>query len=71
MWTVLLAWPCRREGELALVNTYTYTHGHHESVLRSHRWRTAENSAGYLLPHLAPGMNLLDVGCGPGTITAD
>src|SRR3984957_6621919 len=49
----------------------TYTHGHHESVLRSHTWRTAENSAGYLLPHLRPGMTLLDVGCGPGTITAD
>jgi ubiquinone/menaquinone biosynthesis C-methylase UbiE len=48
-----------------------YTHGHHESVLRSHRWRTAANSAGYLLPHLHPGMSLLDVGCGPGTITAD
>jgi SAM-dependent methyltransferase len=48
-----------------------YTHGHHESVLRSHRWRTAENSAAYLLRHLAPGMSLLDVGCGPGTITAD
>jgi SAM-dependent methyltransferase len=48
-----------------------YTHGHHDSVLRSHRWRTAENSAAYLLPRLAPGMNVLDVGCGPGTITAD
>ena len=32
-----------------------YTHGHHESVLRSHRVRTAENSAAYLLPHLRPG----------------
>jgi SAM-dependent methyltransferase len=49
----------------------TYTHGHHESVLRSHTWRTAENSAGYLLPHLRPGLSLLDVGCGPGTITVD
>jgi 2-polyprenyl-3-methyl-5-hydroxy-6-metoxy-1,4-benzoquinol methylase len=49
----------------------TYTHGHHESVLRSHEWRTAENSAGYLLPHLRPDMDLLDVGCGPGTITLD
>jgi SAM-dependent methyltransferase len=49
----------------------TYTHGHHESVLRSHTWRTAENSAGYLLPHLRPGLDLLDVGCGPGTITVD
>lgn len=49
----------------------TYTHGHHESVLRSHTWRTAENSAGYLLPELATGMDLLDLGCGPGTITLD
>jgi len=48
-----------------------YTHGHHESVLRSHRWRTAANSAAYLVNHLRPGMSLLDVGCGPGTITAD
>lgn len=46
-----------------------YTHGHHESVLRSHSRRTAENSAAYLLPHLRPGQRLLDVGCGPGTIT--
>jgi len=48
-----------------------YTHGHHESVLRAHRWRTVENSAAYLIPHLRPGVRLLDVGCGPGTITAD
>lgn len=49
----------------------TYTHGHHESVLRSHTWRTVENSAGYLIPHLREGLDLLDVGCGPGTITLD
>jgi SAM-dependent methyltransferase len=49
----------------------TYIHGHHESVLRSHRWRTAANSAAYLIPELAPGQRLLDVGSGPGTITAD
>lgn len=49
----------------------TYTHGHHESVLRSHTWRTAENSAAYLLPALQPGLSVLDVGCGPGTITSD
>src|SRR5438874_7461090 len=48
-----------------------YTHGHHESVLRSHRWRTAANSAAHLLPHLRPGQALLDIGAGPGTITAD
>jgi SAM-dependent methyltransferase len=49
----------------------TYSHGHHASVLRSHRWRTAENSAGHLLPHLRAGQRLLDVGSGAGTITAD
>jgi SAM-dependent methyltransferase len=49
----------------------SYTHGHAESVLRSHRTRTAENSAAYLLPYLKPDQRLLDVGAGPGTITAD
>lgn len=48
-----------------------YTHGHHESVLRSHRSRTAQNSAAYLFPLLNPTDRLLDVGAGPGTITAD
>ncbi|MCL7428314.1 class I SAM-dependent methyltransferase [Streptomyces sp. YS415] len=51
--------------------TAVYTHGHHESVLRSHTWRTAANSAGYLLGSLRPDMRILDIGCGPGTITAD
>jgi SAM-dependent methyltransferase len=49
----------------------TYTHGHADPVLQSHRWRTVENSAAYLVPHLRPGLDLLDVGCGPGTITVD
>lgn len=48
-----------------------YTHGHHEAVLRSHRWRTVENSAAYLIPQIVPGRTVLDVGCGPGTITID
>ncbi|MCM0621412.1 methyltransferase domain-containing protein [Nocardioides bruguierae] len=47
-----------------------YTHGYGESVQRSYLARTAENSAAYLLPHLRPGQDLLDVGSGPGTITA-
>ncbi len=48
-----------------------YSHGHHASVLRSHLWRTADNSAAYLLPHLVSGVAMLDVGCGPGNLTAD
>jgi ubiquinone/menaquinone biosynthesis C-methylase UbiE len=48
-----------------------YTHGHHQSVVRSHQWRTLENSAAYLQAHLVGGMSVLDVGCGPGTITCD
>ncbi len=53
------------------MNDEIYVHGHHESVLRSHTWRTVENSAKYLESHLDPQACLLDVGCGPGTITID
>ncbi|WP_223626809.1 class I SAM-dependent methyltransferase [Microbacterium sp. EST19A] len=49
----------------------SYTHGHHESVLRSHNVRDIANSAAYLRPHLTDGTRLLDVGAGPGTITVD
>jgi SAM-dependent methyltransferase len=34
-----------------------------------HAGRTAESHAAFLLPHLRPGMALLDLGCGPGSIT--
>jgi hypothetical protein len=39
-----------------------YTHGHHESVLRSHKWRTVDNSAAYLAPRITCGSSVLDVG---------
>jgi ubiquinone/menaquinone biosynthesis C-methylase UbiE len=47
----------------------TYTHGHAPATVRQHGRRTAEEAAAFLLPHLTPGMRLLDVGCGPGSIT--
>ncbi|MFB9375443.1 class I SAM-dependent methyltransferase [Kineococcus gynurae] len=48
-----------------------YLHGYSAPVRRSHSWRTVANSAAYLEPRLRPGLDLLDVGCGVGTLTAD
>ncbi|MEE2778353.1 MAG: methyltransferase domain-containing protein [Acidobacteriota bacterium] len=47
-----------------------YTHGHQRSVVGQHARRTAETCAQFLLPRLQASMRVLDVGCGPGTITA-
>lgn len=53
-----------------------YGPGHAASQVQHHEWRTAENSAGHLLPHLKrlaeqnPHLRLLDVGAGSGTISA-
>lgn len=46
-----------------------YVHGYAASVIDAHSHRTAENSAAHLLPSLRPGLALLDLGCGAGTIT--
>jgi ubiquinone/menaquinone biosynthesis C-methylase UbiE len=46
-----------------------YAHGHHSTVLKSHTWRTVDNSAAYLVPYIKPDMKILDIGCGPGNIT--
>jgi ubiquinone/menaquinone biosynthesis C-methylase UbiE len=55
----------------APVPTPIYTTDHSASVLHTHGWRTATNSASYLIPHIKPDMAILDVGCGPGSITVD
>src|SRR5437870_10703856 len=47
-----------------------YQHGHHASVVTNHAKRTADKDAAFFLPLLRPGMRLIDVGCGPGSITA-
>lgn len=47
---------------------------HHEALRRAHTpahaRRTAAANAAFFLPHLRAGTQLLDVGCGPGSITA-
>ncbi|EFY86224.1 methylase involved in ubiquinone/menaquinone biosynthesis [Metarhizium acridum CQMa 102] len=54
----------------------TYGPGHALPQVQHHEWRTAENSAAHLIPHLKtsasqnPHLKMLDVGAGSGTITA-
>ncbi|KAF2017451.1 S-adenosyl-L-methionine-dependent methyltransferase [Aaosphaeria arxii CBS 175.79] len=47
----------------------TYTQSWHPAVTASHAARTAEVEGSFVLPHLQPSHNILDIGCGPGTIT--
>ena len=46
-----------------------YTMGYGPAATMIMGLRTAQAHAAFFLPHLKPGMNLLDCGCGPGTIT--
>src|SRR5438067_12665250 len=48
-----------------------YTHGYCERVVGLMARRSLTGTLGFLLPHLKPGMRVLDCGCGPGSITAD
>ena len=47
----------------------SYNMGHKPIVTESHASRTVHSDAAFILPHIKPGMHILDVGCGPGTIT--
>lgn len=46
-----------------------YTQGYSSSTIATHLLRTAELDAAFLLPHIKKTDHILDVGCGPGTIT--
>lgn len=46
-----------------------YKMGYGKNMMTLLQKRTVQNNAGFLLNHLKPNMNLLDCGCGPGTIT--
>lgn len=47
----------------------SYTYRDCPAVTELHATRTAASMAGFFLPHLRPGMRVLDCGCGPGSIT--
>ncbi|KAJ4415847.1 hypothetical protein N0V82_007107 [Gnomoniopsis sp. IMI 355080] len=55
---------------MASTESNTYSHGHSAATVAGHAARTAEFCAAHLLPHLSPGASILDVGCGPGSITS-
>ena len=46
-----------------------YTPGHSKNAVDFMSKRTLETHAAFVIPHLRDGMTVLDVGCGPGTIT--
>lgn len=51
------------------IGRYTDTRGYSKPVVGVMASRTAEREGAFFLAHLRPGMRVLDVGCGPGTIT--
>lgn len=46
-----------------------YQQGYHRAVTASHATRTAEKEAAFILPYLTANAHVLDVGCGPGSIS--
>ncbi|EKM59027.1 uncharacterized protein PHACADRAFT_249190 [Phanerochaete carnosa HHB-10118-sp] len=51
--------------------TPKYHVGQTNNIVNAFAKRTAEDSCAYLLSSLTPDMTILDVGCGPGSITID
>ncbi|KAG5420464.1 hypothetical protein I9W82_002345 [Candida metapsilosis] len=48
-----------------------YAKGFKKAVSDTHAWRTVENSTKFITSVLKPDFKVLDVGCGPGSITVD
>jgi SAM-dependent methyltransferase len=48
-----------------------YTFGDEAAILCVFQRRTLAECASFFVPHLHPGMAVLDCGCGPGSVTVD
>ena len=46
-----------------------YKQGHSASTVSNHAIRTVDTDASFVLPHIKPTDRILDMGCGPGSIT--
>ena len=49
----------------------SYSYGYSSSTTQLFSGRNADREAAFFLPHVKPGISLLDCGCGPGSITID
>ena len=62
--------PTRGTGaEAPAAGTPDYTMGFSDEAIDTLLRYTAEANAAYLLPYIRPGQRVLDMGCGPGTIS--
>jgi SAM-dependent methyltransferase len=57
------------EAALDTAVTASYAHGYNSAVVGMMGRRTIDREGAFLLPHLRPGMRVLDIGSGSGSIT--
>ena len=54
-----------------MVNSEIYSPGYGKNLISDYQTRSTRKESLFFVLYLHAGMNLLDCGCGPGTITAD
>ncbi|KAI5962499.1 uncharacterized protein KGF55_003575 [Candida pseudojiufengensis] len=54
-----------------MIDQMYYSNGYQESKSKFHSYRNVENSGKFITPYLQQNYKMLDVGCGPGSITLD